>query len=264
MVTAQREPDDAAPPRGETVVESQGLVLGYRGKALLPAFDVALDPGTVWLVVGRNGSGKSTFVRTLLGLTRPVAGRVVRRPGLRMSYVPQASELDPAVPMRGGDVAAWGRLRGWGFIRPWRSGADRVALRRALADIDAAELEKRRFGEMSGGQRQRVLLAQMLAGEAELAFLDEPTAAMDAASERAAYQRLRRLVVDRGMSALVVTHAVAVAAPFADHIAFFDPDDPSAKGGRVHLGPAAEVAADTRFEDFFGKVHAGTETGGPA
>jgi manganese/iron transport system ATP-binding protein len=263
VVTAQRERDDAGEP-GEAVVESRGLVLGYRGKPLLPAFDVSLRRGTVWLVVGRNGSGKSTFVRTLLGLTRPVAGAVTRRPGLRMSYVPQASELDASVPVRGGDVAAWGRLRGWGFIRPWRSAADRACMRRALADIDAAELERRRFAEMSGGQRQRVLLAQMLAGQAELAFLDEPTAAMDASSERAAYQRLRELVVDRGMSALVVTHAVAVAAPFADHVAFFDPDDPASPGGRVHLGPSAEVADDPRFEAFFGKVHAGTEAGGRA
>jgi ABC-type glutathione transport system ATPase component len=81
---------------------------------------------------------------------------------------------------------------------------------------------------------------------------------MDATSERAAYRRLRELVRERRMAAVVVTHAVAVAAPFADHIAFFDPDDPSQAGGRVRAGAAAEIAADPRFEDFFGKVHAGT------
>jgi zinc transport system ATP-binding protein len=249
---------------GDMVAESRRLVVGYRGKPLLPALDLALRRGTVWLVVGRNGSGKSTFVRTLLGLTAPVAGRVIRRPHLRMSYVPQASDLDGALPVRGGDVAVWGRLRGWGFLRPWLTSADLNAQRRALTDIDAATLERTRFGEMSGGQRQRVLLAQMLAGQAELAVLDEPTAAMDGASERAAYRRLRELVRDLRMAAVVVTHAVAVAAPFADHIAFFDPDDPAVEGGRVCAGAAAEIASDPRFENFFGKVHAGTETGGRA
>ncbi len=258
-MTAIRE---ASIESGEAVVECQQLVLGYRGKQLLPAFDLNLRRGCVWLVVGRNGSGKTTFMRTVLGLLRPVAGRVATRPRLRMSYVPQSSAIDGTVPMRGGDVAAWGRLRGWGFLRPWRSKDDRAAMRRALGDIDASLLERRRFGEMSGGQQQRVLIAQMLAGEAEVAFLDEPTAAMDATSERAAYRRLRELVHERGMAAVVVTHAVAVAAPFADHIAFFDPDDPSQKGGRVHLGAAEEIAADERFENFFGKVHAGTEASG--
>ncbi|MGE3768956.1 MAG: metal ABC transporter ATP-binding protein, partial [Kofleriaceae bacterium] len=189
-------------------VRCRGLVLGYRGKALLPAFDFDLEPGVVWLVVGRNGSGKSTFLRTLLGLVRPVDGSVERRPGLRMSYVAQANEIDGTVPVRGGDIAAWGRIRGWDFLRPWRTSADREAVRRALADIDGAQLERKRLAEMSGGQRQRVILAQMLAGDAEVAFLDEPTAAMDAASERAAYRRLRDLVVERNMSALIVTHAV--------------------------------------------------------
>jgi zinc transport system ATP-binding protein len=263
-MTAIREPVAAAADPGDDVVGCQGLVLGYRGKALLPAFDLTLKRGCVWLVVGRNGSGKTTFVRTVLGLLRPVTGRVVTRPHLRMSYVPQASVIDGTVPVRGGTVAGWGRLRNWDFLRPWNTKADRVATRRALADIDAASLERKRFGEMSGGQQQRVLIAQMLAGEAEVAFLDEPTAAMDATSERAAYRRLRELVHERGMAAVVVTHAVAVAAPFADHIAFFDPDDPSQKGGRVHLGDAAEIAADERFRAFFGVVHAGTEAAGHA
>jgi zinc transport system ATP-binding protein len=257
-----REATPAPAGPGDDVVECRGVVLGYRGKPLLPAFDLSLKRGCVWLVVGRNGSGKTTFVRTVLGLLRPVSGRVVTRPKLRMSYVPQASAIDGSVPVRGGDVTAWGRLRGWGFVRPWRSNDDRTALRRALADIDASALERKRFGEMSGGQQQRVLISQMLAGDAEVAFLDEPTAAMDATSERTTYKRLRELVHQRGMAAVVVTHAVAVAAPFADHIAFFDPDDPSQKGGRVHLGDSAEVAADPRFEDFFGKVHAGTEAKG--
>jgi len=247
---------------GETVVDCKKLVLGYRGKPLLPAFDLELKRGCVWLVVGRNGSGKTTFVRTVLGLLRPISGRVVQSSQLRMSYVPQASTIDGTVPVRGGDVAGWGRLRGWGFLRPWKTSADWTAMRRALGDIDASTLERRRFGEMSGGQQQRVLIAQMLAGDAEVAFLDEPTAAMDATSERTTYRRLRELVHARGMAAVVVTHAVAVAAPFADHIAFFDPDDPSQKGGRVHLGDAAEVARDPRFIDFFGVVHAGTEAVG--
>jgi len=259
-----REPGPEPDEPGELVAETRRLVVGYRGKPLLPAFDLALRRGTVWLVVGRNGSGKSTFVRTLLGLTAPVAGRVIRRPRLRMSYVPQASDLDGALPVRGGDVAVWGRLRGWGFLRPWLSNADIDAQRAALADIDAAALERTRFSEMSGGQRQRVLLAQMLASRAELVVLDEPTAAMDGTSERAAYRRLRELVAERRMTAVVVTHAVAVAAPFADHIALFDPDDPSIEGGRVRTGAAAEVARDPRFEDFFGKVHAGTATGARA
>jgi zinc transport system ATP-binding protein len=232
------------------LVACRRLEIGHRGRALLPAFDLAVRPGELLLVVGRNGSGKSTFAGTLLGLIAPIGGEV-ERGATRLAYVPQAAAIDPAIPLRVRDLVAWGRLRRWRFVKPWLTGADRDACRRAMDDMAVADLAGRRIAELSGGQLQRVLLARMLAGDAQLAVLDEPTAAMDAISELAAFRRLRELAQERHLGIVVITHEVAVAAPFADTIALFDPDH---DGGRVDVGAAATIAALPRFRALFGRV----------
>jgi len=257
---APPEPDAAA------LLRCDGLVLGFRRRALLPPFDLTVGRGEILLVVGRNGSGKTTFARTLLGLTAPVGG-TIERITERLAYVPQATSIDPAVPVRAGDLVAWGRLRGWRFFGPYRTRADRTACEGAMADLDVADLARRRLLELSGGQAQRVLLSRVLASDAELAVLDEPTAAMDATSELAAFHRLRELVHERGIGLVVITHEVAVAAPFADRIAFFDPDDPVARSsdavarGHVHVGPTRDIAALPRFRALFGRVELEEDTG---
>jgi zinc transport system ATP-binding protein len=238
-------------------VRCKGLVVGHHGVGLLPPFDVEIRPGEVVLVVGRNGSGKSTFVRTVLGLQRPVGGELWRDPEIAMAYVPQASALDAIVPVRAADVVGWGRMRRWDFVKPWRRHGDAAACAGAMTELGVAELARRRLAELSGGQAQRVMLSRLIAGEAKLAVLDEPTAAMDARGERATYARLRTIAHARGVGVLVVTHAVAVAARYADRIVFFDPD--TEEGGRVDVGRTSEVSVHAGFQALFGDVHAGDE-----
>jgi zinc transport system ATP-binding protein len=245
-------PVPAPLPHSPPLVRCQRLVIGHRGHGLLPAFDLTVTAGEVMLIVGRNGSGKTTFASTLLGLLPPVAGDVERRVE-RVAYVPQAATIDPAIPLRVRDLVAWGRLRRWRFVKPWLTREDRLAALRAMDDMAVGDLAERRLAELSGGQLQRVLLARMLAGDAQLAVLDEPTAAMDAVSELAAFRRLRELARQRHLGIVVITHEVAVAAPFADSIALFDPDH-GAEGGCVDVGPAAQVASSMRFRALFGRV----------
>src|SRR5688500_8376789 len=101
-------------------LRTRGLVVGHRGRALLPPLDLVVERGHLLLVLGRNGSGKTTLIRTLLGLLPPVAGTIEWAADARPAYVAQAGALDVAVPVRARDVVAWGGLRGWDFARPWR------------------------------------------------------------------------------------------------------------------------------------------------
>jgi len=205
------------------LIACRDLVIGWNGHALLPAFDLTLRRGRFVAVIGRNGSGKTTWFKTILGQATPVSGRIVRSPSLNhIAYVPQTDAFDRLLPLTASDVVLQGRLHCNNFLRPFSSRADRRACREALECAGAAELGDEVFRDLSKGQRQRVMLARMLATETELALLDEPTAAMDVIAERQAVQRLIELCRQHDIAVVCVSHALNVAEKFADDILLFD------------------------------------------
>jgi zinc transport system ATP-binding protein len=233
-------------------VSCRELVIGFPNVPLLPAFDLELCGGELVLVVGRNGTGKSTWLRTLLGMQPPLAGEIQwRTPRPRLAYVPQDAGLDPILPVRGSDVAGWGRLRGWSFLRPVLSNADRRARELALAEAEAVSFAGGRFELLSGGQKQRILFARLLASDAEFVLVDEPTASMDAVAEKQTYEKLAALAHERGAAVVVVTHTISVAVRLADRVVFFERSGPRGEGV-VTSGSPAEVFAHPLFERHFG------------
>lgn len=237
-----------APPMGESVLKVRDLVIGYGGRGILPPISFELKRGSFVAVIGRNGSGKSTFFKTALGLQQPVSGSIERNPaGLRCAYVPQTSSIDPLLPLRGVELASWGRLTGWNFLKPFASREDRSATRTALETTHAVDLSDRRFREMSEGQRQRILLARILATRAELVFLDEPTAAMDVVAEREMVEQLAALVKSHGLSVVIVSHDLSVAFERADTVLFLD-----GEGSQVIVGDSAHVFSHPAFVTRYG------------
>lgn len=247
-------PKPSSDAADRSLLRCERLVVGHRGRGLTPPLDLELRTGQFTLVVGRNGSGKTTWMRSMLGLHPPISGRV--RPGIpapRPSYVPQADALDELLPVRARDVVGWSRLRGWSFLRPVPPAGDREAVRRALAEAGAVDSAHQQLRHLSGGQKQRVLFARVLAGDADLFFLDEPTAAMDLGSERDAYRRLAALVRQRDIGVVVITHTIGVAAEHADQVLFLDPGEHE-EGPVAAAGPPAEVFAHPMFRRHFGEV----------
>jgi ABC-type Mn2+/Zn2+ transport system ATPase subunit len=179
---------------------------------------LAVRPGELVALLGSNGSGKTTLLRGLLGFLPPLAGRVLRRPDLRIGWVPQRETLDPLYPLSARQVARTGSWRDLPF---WRlAGArERERTRAALAACQASAFAARRYSELSGGQRQRVLLARALASDPELLLLDEPTAGIDPEAERGILELLRRLRETQGLAIWLVTHHVAAIAGLADRTA---------------------------------------------
>lgn len=236
---------DAAP-----VIRCDGLRVGYGGEALLPPIDIELRRGTTTAVLGRNGCGKSTWFKTLLGILRPVGGEVVHlERGLRLAYVPQSAGLDAILPLTARDVVAQGRLSGLRFLRPWASRLDRRRVREALEASAAEELAERLFRDLSKGQKQRVLFARMLATEADVVLLDEPTAAMDVTAEREAIAALGRLSRERNMAVLVVTHALEAVTAACDELLIFD-----RVRQRVVHGSAVEIRDSEAFAHLRGEL----------
>jgi zinc transport system ATP-binding protein len=238
---------------GEPLLICRGLLIGYGGRALLPPIDAQICRGELWAVVGRNGAGKTTFFRTLLGLQRPLGGEILHRVApLALGYIPQRSQLDPLVPLRGRDVVAMGVERGGSYLRPLLSRRERRQVAEAIDEMGAQELAGLPFGELSEGQKQRVLMARLVAGHPALAVLDEPTAAMDEVAERETLELIQKLQQDHGMAVMIVSHHLPVVGRFADRVIFVDRDAQS-----VVAGTAAEVFAHPAFRARYGVESSG-------
>jgi zinc transport system ATP-binding protein len=231
-----------------TLLRCERLVVGHGGRPLLPPCDLEIRRAKLTMVLGRNGSGKTTFFRTVLGLLPPVSGAVRREPGVRIAYVGQGLALDRILPMRARDVVAWGALSGWSFLRRG-NGRIHADCDRALAEAGVPELADRPFRNLSEGQKQRVLLARMLTSHPDVGFLDEPTAAMDAVAEEQATAHLAHLAHERGMGIVIISHVLGLAARFADDVVFLDRDD-----GVVVTGAPDTVFAHPSFRRQFGSL----------
>lgn len=217
------------------LLHTEALEVGYHGRALLPPFALTVEAGEIWAVVGRNGGGKSTVLKTLLGLLPKVAGEIERAADLRMAYVPQRDDQNASVPGRVIDVVRGGLDRGWSFLRPGFL-ADRGPVDRALESCELTALVRHPFATLSEGQKQRVLVARALVSDPQIMFLDEPTSAMDPIYEEAIFALLHRLSHARDLAIVVVSHQLSFVPRFATHMMLVDRDD-----AVVEIGDRAAV-----------------------
>lgn len=241
-------PAAAPAQQGELLISCEDLAVGYGETPILPAFSLKIHKGSFISVVGRNGSGKSTWFKTLLGMIPPVSGRVIRhRPDLKWSYVPQTIGIDSVLPMRPNEMVIWGRLRGWNFLRPFSTSEERKVAEAAIDTAGARSFAHRPYRELSEGQKQRALLARVIASEAEFVLLDEPTAAMDAVAEQQTMERLVRLAREQNMAVVVVSHDLSLAARHADVMVFLDRETPS-----IIVGDSQTVFCSSAFRHQYG------------
>ena len=155
-------------------------------------------------MVGANGSGKSTLIKGALGLIKPVSGKVVLRPDVRVGYLPQETNFELNFPAMVREIVLSGALGKMGR-RIFYNDADREMMREQLKLLKIAGLEKKVFSELSGGQKQKVLLARALMATSELLVLDEPSNNLDYESRREFYEILLKLN-RQGLTIMMITH----------------------------------------------------------
>jgi manganese/zinc/iron transport system ATP- binding protein len=200
----------------------EDLTVSYHGKPVLWDIDVNVPPGVMAAVVGPNGAGKSTLLKAVLELVKPTAGHVTmmgapyRKQRKLVGYVPQRSSVDWDFPTTALDVVTMGRYGHLGWLRrPGRAERDRAT--RALGEVGMGDLASRQISQLSGGQQQRVFLARALVQEADIYFLDEPMAGVDATTERTIVSLLHRLR-DAGKTLIVVHHDLQTVRDYFDWI----------------------------------------------
>jgi manganese/zinc/iron transport system ATP- binding protein len=198
------------------------LTVAYHRKPVLWDIDLDIPEGQLVGIIGPNGAGKSTLIKACLDLVPTASGRVLiygkpyRQQLSMVGYVPQRESVDWDFPVSALDVVAMGTYAriGW-FRRVSRAHRDHALA--CLDQVGIAHLAHRQISQLSGGQQQRVFLARALAQEASLYFMDEPFAAVDAATERAIVDVLKSLK-SRGKTCLVVHHDLATVTEYFDYV----------------------------------------------
>lgn len=206
----------------QTAFEVHDVTVAYQRRPVLWDIDLSIPEGKLVGIVGPNGAGKTTLIKAALGLVPLASGKVeiygksFDEQRHLIGYVPQRESVDWDFPVTVRDVVmmgTYGRL-GW-FRRPGRAERDIAA--RCLDQVDMAAYAKRQIRQLSGGQQQRVFLARALAEEAQLYFLDEPFAGVDAATESAIVELLHSLR-SSGKTVLVVHHDLQTVKDYFDYV----------------------------------------------
>ena len=228
------------------MIELKDFRAGYKGVEKIRVDELRIEPGRILGLLGRNGSGKSTFLKALVGII-PYGGHAIldktetssmthRERARRIAYLPQ--QLSP-VSMSVGTLVAHGRFARMSFSKIMGV-KDREAVRHALEMTGLWEERHRSVAELSGGERQRAYLAMVLAQETEYLLLDEPAASLDIAHQIEIMELLKQLSSD-GRGIVITSHDLPQSAAYCDRICVID-------RGRAALAiPAVELAEKTEM-----------------
>lgn len=230
-------------------IEVHDLSVAYHTQPVLWDVELDLPEGQLIAIVGPNGAGKSTLLKSILGLVRPLTGRirVFGKPYSRrrswVGYVPQRESVDWDFPTNALDVVTmglYGRV-GW-FRRPSRH--HRETALACLDKVGIRDLAGRQISQLSGGQQQRVFLARALAQDARLYLMDEPFAGVDATTERAILTLLKELR-STGKTVIAVHHDLQTVAEYFDHVVLLNMR-------LVAAGPIATTFTDENLQRTYG------------
>ena len=234
------------------ILSGHQLTIGYRDHVVGSGLDVALKTGEVLALLGPNGGGKTTLLKTLIGLLAPKSGEVrlddrglghhaSRERARLIAYVPQSHAATFAFTVE--TVVLMGRTaHGNLFSRP--SAHDRMVAARVLEQFGIAQLAPRPYTMISGGERQLVLLARALAQEPQFVVLDEPTASLDFGNQGKVMREIRALA-GAGHGVLFTTHDPNHALRAADRAYLLR------AGERIAEGAVSTVLTRERLEDLY-------------
>ncbi len=225
------------------------MTVAYHRKPVLWDVDLDIPAGKLVGIVGPNGAGKSTLIKAVLDLVPKASGRVLiygkpyRRQRHLVGYVPQRESVDWDFPVSALDVVAMGCYGQIGWLKPvtrrWRDKS-----LEALDRVGMADFAHRQINQLSGGQQQRVFLARALVQDAQIYFMDEPFAGVDAATEKTIVQTLQDLRA-RDKTVLVVHHDLQTVPEYFDYVILLNMRV-------VAHGPTAEVFTNENLQKTYG------------
>lgn len=245
---------------GTPALELKDASLGYGDRVLWSGLNLTVRPGEFLAVLGANGSGKTSLLRSILGLqqlsggTLAVHGEPARRGSRRIGYIPQQRRIDPLTPLRARDVVGLG-IDGhrWGIGRPDK--ARRRQLDAALAAVGATEYADLPVGVLSGGEQQRVRIAQALATDPQLLLCDEPLLSLDMSHQQVITSLVDQRRRTHDTAVVFVTHEINPILTYVDRVLYL-------AGGRFSIGSVDEVMTAKTLTALYGTRVEVIRTGG--
>ena len=203
------------------IFECKDVTLGYENKVVAKNLNFKIDQGDYLCVVGKNGTGKSTLIKTLLGLIKPLNGEVIANVQGKnhkgVGYLPQQTQAQKDFPASVWEVVLSGVLNN-DHRCPFYNKKDKAEAEKNMEKLNILDLKKRCYRELSGGQQQRVLLARALCATDSVLILDEPVTGLDPAASMELYETIKDLNKKENVTIIMVSHDIKNALNYATHI----------------------------------------------
>jgi iron complex transport system ATP-binding protein len=236
------------------MIHTEHLDLNVGSRALVRQLDWAAHPGECWSIIGRNGAGTSTLLRTLAGLRPPNAGTVLVGGRALGGWAPDELARQRAfLAQSRHDAFAYSVMdtvlsarHPYHANRYWEGSDDHQAAVKALEAMEVFDLAARDVRTLSGGERQRVAIAALLAQDTPLLLLDEPANALDLAHQVSVMGLLARLCREQGKTVVMIGHDLNLAYRISTHALLLMGD------GRWQAGPVADTMQPALLGDYLG------------
>ena len=203
------------------IFECKDVTLGYENKVVAKNLNFKIDQGDYLCVVGENGTGNSTLIKTLLGLIKPLNGEVIANVQGKnhkgVGYVPQQTQAQKDFPASVWEVVLSGVLNN-DHRCPFYNKKDKAEAEKNMEKLNILDLKKRCYRELSGGQQQRVLLARALCATDSVLILDEPVTGLDPVASMELYETIKDLNKKENVTIIMVSHDIKNALNYATHI----------------------------------------------
>ncbi len=196
------------------------LVLGYDGNVVIENINCVVEKGDYLCILGENGAGKSTIMKGILGLLKPMSGEITWGDDLgtnEIGYLTQQSQIQREFPASVREIVISGFQSRCG-MRPFYTKAEKQEAAMLMEKMGVTQFAKKCYRELSGGQQQRVLLARALCATQKILFLDEPVTGLDPKVSAEMYSVVENLNRDDKVTIIMISHDVESAVKYASHI----------------------------------------------
>lgn len=203
------------------MIKTENLTIGYDNKVVLKNVNINISEGEYVCVVGQNGSGKSTLLKTMLGLNKPIEGKIKIDDKVSIGYVPQRLQIQQDFPATVLEIVLSGCLKKMKWF-PFYTKREKMLAAKYLRMLQISSLKHKSFSELSGGQQQRVLIARALCATNKVLFLDEPFTALDVTTELKLYSVLRKINKEENVTIVIITHDIEHVLRYANRVIHID------------------------------------------